>query len=169
MIFRTRKQLFQTKFGLKGLILLRENSNNIVNEDLPFLIYCGLISLQPQVTFEDIDEIIKTNDTSNFQRPSFLPTQLEIQELYTKAVGEIGIAPQDFYTMTPEEINVAYEGYLRKKETEVNLIKLAVMEGINNNNQLIRLTEDKGYSIGNLEERENTFQALQIYDQGVYQ
>lgn len=71
--------------------------------------------------------------------------------------------------MTPEEINVAYEGYLRKKETEVNLTKLAIMEGISNNNQLIRLVEDKGYSIGNLEERENTFQALQIYDQGVYQ
>lgn len=55
--------------------------------------------------------------------------------------------------MTPEEIEWAYEGYLRKKETEANLMKIAFLS---NNDELIRITEDKGYVIGNMVEREET-------------
>ena len=62
--------------------------------------------------------------------------------------------------MTVEEIDLAYEGYLRRKETEANLTKIAIMTS--NNEDLIRLTEDKGYSIGNLKERAEFFERLQI-------
>ena len=63
----------------------------------------------------------------------------------------MGIAPTDFLQMTPEEIEWAYEGYLRRKETEANLMKIAFMS---QDDELIRLTEDKGYEIGNSQERE---------------
>ena len=93
--------------------------------------------------------------------PAFLSPYL-IQGLYTKAVGEMGIAPPDFYNMTQEEIDWAYEGYLRRLETNANLTKTAIAEVLSNNNELIRLTEDQGYTVGTEEERENTFIFLGI-------
>ena len=60
--------------------------------------------------------------------------------------------------MTVEEIDFSYEGYLRRKETEANLTKIAIMTS--NNEDLIRLTDDKGYSIGNLKERAEIFERL---------
>lgn len=64
--------------------------------------------------------------------------------------------------MTPDEINLAYEGYLRRQETTANLTKLAIAEVLSGNNDLIRLTEDKGYIIGTSKEREETFEKLGI-------
>jgi hypothetical protein len=64
--------------------------------------------------------------------------------------------------MSPEEIDLAYEGYLRRQELTANLTKLAFVEVLNNNNKLIRLTENKGYIIGNDVEREETLKKLGI-------
>lgn len=152
MILRTQNKIYWTKFGLKGLILLSQNINKLTDEesDLSFILYCGLVSHFPQISFKEINEIIEQCDLSSLEYPSILSPN-EIKELYTKAVGEIGITPNDFYQMTPEEIEWAYEGYLRKKETEANLTKIAFLS---TDDDLIRLTEDKGYSIGNLKERE---------------
>lgn len=159
MIFKTNQHLFQTKFGLKGLILLHEKSNNVEN-DLAFHLYCALISLQPWVSLEDVREIIELNDVSSFKVPPKVPSLLEIDELIAKAVGEIGVAPTECLTMTPEEIERAYNSYLRKKETEANLVKIAITS--RDNDQLIRLTKDLGYVIGNIEERNQTFEKLKI-------
>lgn len=74
----------------------------------------------------------------------------------------MGIAPPDFYNMTQEEIEWAYEGYLRRQEMTANLNKIAVIEALNKNNELIRLTEDYEYNIGTDEERKNTFKFLGI-------
>jgi hypothetical protein len=62
--------------------------------------------------------------------------------------------------MSPGEIDLAYEGYLRRKETEANLIKMAIITS--QDDELIRLTEDKGYSVGNKAEREEVFRLLNI-------
>lgn len=160
MFLRTRKKIYELKFGLRGLILLRENLDIVATENLEFLLYCGLISQQPSITFQEIQEIIDECDLSSLKLPKKFLSLNEVQELYIKAIGEIGIAPNDFYSMTIEEINLAYEGYLRKKETEANLIKLAIAS--QHSDELIRLTEDKGYQIGNLEERNKFFEALGI-------
>lgn len=150
-------KIYPVNFGLKGLIILAELSYKLTGDkvqDLPFVLYCGLISHYPDISFSQIKEILQGNSDISLDIPA-IPTQLEVQELYTKAVGEMGISPNDFYQMTPQEIEWAYEGYLRRKETEANLMKIAFMS---DNDELIRLTEDKGYSIGNLEEREKTLQ-----------
>lgn len=160
MFVRTSRKIYELKFGLKGLILLRENSNLVTTEDLEFLVYCGLISSQPDITFQDVREVIEECDLSSFSQPSSLLSIYEIRELYTKAVGEIGMAPSDFFKATPEEIDLAYEGYLRRKETEANLTKLAILTS--GDDELIRLTEDVGYTVGNLTERNELFKKLNI-------
>lgn len=70
------------------------------------------------------------------------------------------MAPTDFFSSTPEEIELAYEGYLRRKETEANLTKLALLTL--EDGELIRLTEDHGYAVGNLSERNECFAKLNI-------
>ena len=160
MFLRTNRKIYEFKFGLKGLIIMRENADLVMASDKRFLLYCGLISSQPAITFQEIDEIIKECDLSKLDISQKILSFFEVEELYTKAVGEMGIAPNEFYSMTPSEIDLAYEGYLRRKETEANLIKMAIITS--QDDELIRLTEDKGYSVGNEAEREEVFKLLNI-------
>ena len=160
MFLRTNRKIYEFKIGLKGLIIMRENADLVMANDKRFLLYCGLVSKQPAITFQEIDEIIEECDLSNIVIEPIIFSPFEVEELYTKAVGEIGITPTDFYTMTPHEIDLAYEGYLRRKETEANLTKMAIITS--QNDELIRLTEDKGYSIGSEAERKEVFKLLNI-------
>ena len=160
MFLQTKKKIYEFKIGLKGLILYQEKANLSATEDINFLIYCGLITQHPDITFQEIEEIVAECDLRKFRWPPKNYSTIEIEELYKKAVGEIGITPSDFFKMTPEEIDLAYEGYLRRKETEANLTKLAFITS--NDGALIRLTEDYGYEIGNIAEREETFKILNI-------
>lgn len=160
MFLRTNRKIYEFKIGLKGLIIMRENANLVMANDKRFLLYCGLVSKQPAITFQEIDEIIEECDLSDFDINQDILSIYEVEELYTKAVGEIGITPTDFYTMTPHEIDLAYEGYLRRKETEANLTKMAIITS--QDNELIRLTEDKGYFVGSKAEREEVFRLLNI-------
>lgn len=139
---------------------MRENANLVMANDTRFLLYCGLVSRQPAITFQEIDEIIEECDLSKLDISPTILSIFEVEELYTKAVGEMGITPNDFYSMSPGEIELAYEGYLRRKETEANLTKMAIITS--QNDELIRLTEDKGYFIGNKAEREEVFKLLNI-------
>ena len=160
MFLRTHKKIYEFNFGLKGLILMRENADLVMANDKRFILYCGLVSRHPTITFQEIDEIINECDLSQLDITPNILSLYEVEELYTKAVGEIGITPNDFYSMTPDEINIAYEGYLRRKETEANLTKMAIITS--QNDELIRLTEDKGYVVGNKTEREEIFRLLNI-------
>ena len=67
--------------------------------------------------------------------------------------------------MTEEEIGLAYEGYLRRIETQANLTQIAIKNALQGQTKLIRLTEDLGYSVGSIEERENTFKKLNINEE----
>lgn len=159
MFLYTRKKIYEFKIGLKGLILMRENASLLAMKDKRFILYCGLICQHPNITFPEIDEILEECDLSNLDVSQYTILSIyEVAELYTKAIGEIGIAPTDFYLMTPEEIDLAYEGYLRRKEIEANLTKIAILT--QENDELIRLTEDKLYEIGSKAERQATFQLL---------
>lgn len=160
MFLRTNRRIYEFKIGLKGLIIMRENADLVMANDKRFLLYCGLVGKQPAITFQEIDEIIEECDLSKFDINKDILSIYEVEELYTKAVGEIGITPTDFYTMTPHEIDLAYEGYLRRKETEANLTKMAIITS--QDNELIRLTEDKGYFVGSKAEREEVFRLLNI-------
>lgn len=158
MFLRTRRKIYEFNFGLKGLIILRENADLVMANDMRFLLYCGLVSKQPAITFQEIDEIIEECDLSKLDIQPPVLSLYEVEELYTKAVGEVGITPNDFYSMSPGEIDLAYEGYLRRKEIEANLTKIAIIS--QESEELIRLTEDRLYEIGNKAERQTTFKLL---------
>lgn len=158
MFLRTRRKIYEFNFGLKGLIILRENADLVMANDMRFLLYCGLVSKQPAITFQEIDEIIEECDLSKLDIQPPILSLYEVEELYTKAVGEVGITPNDFYYMSPGEIDLAYEGYLRRKEIEANLTKIAIIS--QESEELIRLTEDRLYEIGNKAERQTTFKLL---------
>lgn len=162
MFLKTNQKVYEVSFGLKALILYHNYSNQLVGQDRQtFLLYCGLITRHPDITFDEIKHIISQCDLTGLTEPPSISPYL-IQGLYTKAVGEMGIAPPDFYQMTQEEIEWAYEGYLRRLEVNANLTKTAIAEVLSNNNELIRLTEDQGYNIGTDEERNATFKFLGI-------
>ena len=162
MFLKTKTKIYKVNFGLSGLKLYSEYSNQIAEQDKThFLLYCGLISSYPDITFDEINDIISQCDLSELAPPIHL-SPFNFTEFYTKAVGEIGIEPVEALRMTPDEIDSAYEGYLRKQETTANLTKLAIAQALSGNNDLIRLTEDKGYIIGTEEERKATFEKLGI-------
>lgn len=107
----------------------------------------------------------KSNNIARNNILSFLKTdsQIKLAELYSKAVGEIGIAPSEAIKMTEEEIDAAYEGYLRRKELEANLMVLAFLRALGGSDEPIYLTEEKGYELGSQEERERVFSSLGIF------
>lgn len=94
--------------------------------------------------------------------PLFEQVPFSLQGLYSQAVGEMGIAPSQFWQMTAEEVELAYEGYLRRQELTANLIKLAFIEALHNDGNLISLVENKGYVLGSIEEYNKTFQQLGV-------
>lgn len=89
--------------------------------------------------------------------------QVEIDKWYAIAIGEIGIPPIDFYTMTVEELELAYKGYQQRLEDQTNLFLLALIRSKSDNKyELFHITEDLGYNIGSLEERQQVFQKLNL-------
>lgn len=170
MILSKNGTLYSFRFGLKGLIIL--NDLLYLDEDEKLLIYfSGFITDQQNMTFQDVktllskcsDSEIKMLDNYIENNFSFI-TPLEIEELYTRIVGEMGIAPSDFYQMTLQDINIAYRGFKRRKEIDANLFLYALKQR-NNQSADIRLIEDKGYKIGSLKERAQTFQQLKIKEE----
>lgn len=162
MLLKTDTKIYEVNFGLKGLILYSQYSNQLAELNQPsFLLYCGLVSHYPDITLDEINHIISQCDLSLLTPPPYL-SPFTAEGLYAKAVGEMGLDPSVVEKMTPKEIDLAYEGYLRRQETTANLTKLAVAEVLNNNTDLIRLTEDKGYTVGSEEERQETFKKLGI-------
>ena len=64
--------------------------------------------------------------------------------------------------MTAEEVELAYEGYLRRQELMANLTKLAFIEALGGNTAPISLVENKGYTIGDSQERTKIFKQLGV-------
>lgn len=92
----------------------------------------------------------------------FEQAPFSLNGLYSQAVGEMGIAPSQFWQMTAEEVELAYEGYLRRQELTANLTKLAFIEALGGNTTPISLFEDKGYTLGSIQEYNNTFKQLGV-------
>lgn len=74
----------------------------------------------------------------------------------------MGIAPSQFWQMTAEEVELAYEGYLRRQELTANLTKLAFIEALGGDTTPISLVGNKGYTIGDSQERAETFRQLGV-------
>lgn len=165
MILRVCGKAYLFEFGLNGLIYIRENL--YTDENLEEILYLGLIKNQPFLTRDDISIISQNlNDDNRLAIKSYIAaspfiSNIEVAGWYQQIVGEVGIQPSDFFNMTTEEMDLAYEGYIKRKETDANIYLLA-MRSFQNKKQEIKLQEDKGYEIGSLEERNQTFSILNI-------
>ena len=167
MILYKNNILYSFRFGLKGLIIL--NDLLYLNEDIKLLTYyAGFITDQPNMSLQDVQSLLMECSDNQIDllntyidKNLSLKSPLEIEELYTRIVGEMGIAPSDFYQMTIQDIDNAYEGFKRRLEIDANIYLIA-LHNRNNKNADIRFVEDKGYTIGNFEDRKETFQKLNI-------
>ena len=161
--FNGRKLMFE--FGLSGLIYLSKNSYS--NENLIEVLYYGLIRKHPYLTSEDLTLISQNLSDEDKQAIKSLITEVpsisdkEIAGWYQQMVGEVGVSPNDFYKMTPEEMDLIYEGYITRKENDANIFLLA-LRAFKNNEKEILLKEERGYEIGSIEERNQTFKQLNI-------
>lgn len=170
MILEKDGILYSFRFGLKGLKMFNELS--YLDEDEKILIYfSGFITDQPNMTLQDVKIFLTECSESNLnlldnyiKENFFYKTPLEIEELYSKIVGEMGIAPSDFDLMTLSDIDLAYDGYIKRIEVLANIYLLA-LQMKNQNKASIRLREDKGYEIGSLIEREKVLQELGIKEE----
>lgn len=150
------------KLGLKGLGLLSQKS--FINEDdLEFVLFCGLVGQHPDISIREIQQI--KQNLSKEQIDSILNFSIvspyELAEAYSKC-GEIGISPSEFFLLTPEEADELYEGFLRRKQLEGNIALIAINQSKNNPSELIEFFEQKDYEMGSIEEREHTFKTLGI-------
>lgn len=165
MIIKANDRFYIFEFGLKELMFLKEYIN-LKEDDIQMILYCGLLKNHPNITLSEVELISRSLTEEQIALLSSYKNKTiskeKIAELYAKAIGEVGIQPSSFWSMTEEEIDWAYEGYMGRKEAEANLMVMALDWSRNKNPNLIKLTEDKGYEVGSMEDRKLTFQALGI-------
>lgn len=87
--------------------------------------------------------------------------KIKNKELYSLAVGEMGIAPSIFKKMTEEEVTLAYQGFLKNKMNDANLL-LLVLKKYKENDFSELSFEQSGVQSSTIEEREKTFRELKI-------
>lgn len=90
---------------------------------------------------------------------------LEIERWYAVAVGEVGIPPKDFYDMTEDELMWAYEGYKQRQQDLGNLMLLAIKKAQSSEHSPFHFMADKGYVVGSLDDRKQTFITLGIKEE----
>lgn len=94
---------------------------------------------------------------------------LEIEKWYAVAVGEIGIPPTDFYEMTEDEIRWAYQGYKQRQQDLANILLLAIGRAHSpHKDTFFEFVKKKGYQVGNLRDRQQTFSILGIKGEEIY-
>lgn len=148
------------KIGLRGIIYLQ----SLTEYDESDFFVAGLITfdenhLSPAVAKKLYSkELFKRFVPSLVEQVSFF--SIDFQGLYSRAVGEIGIDPSIVLQMTPQEIELAYKGYQRRQEALANIIKLAVIESLDNNQELIQLIEPDEFCNGNQLERSQVCEVL---------
>lgn len=89
--------------------------------------------------------------------------KIKDKELYSIAVGEMGIAPSIYRKMSEEEITLAYEGFLRNKANDANLLLAILKKYRENDFSEFCFTEQSGVQQSTLQERDKIFRELNIY------
>ena len=148
------------KIGLRGIIYLQSLSQY----DESDFFAAGLITfdenhLSPTAAKELYSKgLFKRFIPSLVEQVSFF--SIDFQGLYSQAVGEIGIDPNIALQMSPGEIELAYKGYQKRQETLANIIKIAVLESLQDNTSPISLTEPDEFAVGNMVERQSVCEVL---------
>lgn len=177
MIIKNESQVLSIKFGTLSLILL-EDFLNIDSDEKSHAMFVSSIITNADGSFLSQEEKEKIYQNNNILRNSLkelLQTAVkeslgdykefskeEFKELYSIAIGEIGISPSEFYMMSPHEVDLAYKGYINRKEFECNNMLIALRKNKDSNANLVSYLGGEGYKRSTLVERKNTFDALGI-------
>ena len=173
-------RIYLVKFGSFSLMLLNKKSNSNDQRDLLGQQFCLLtiisedgnsLSLEEKQdlfyfltqikSLEEIQELL--SDIVVKSKGNYPDFSKEIfEQLFEKAIGEIGLNIDEFYSMSPQEIDLAYHGYLMRKQLEANCFLIALRKSQDNKATLISLLGGNGYSESTQAEREKTFKALGI-------
>lgn len=152
---------FWFKIGLRGIIYLQSLPKINVEE----IFIAGIITLQPEMPRSAIarlwQQVSEQSSIDNFvshYMSSFL--LINVRDLYSQIVGEMGISPAIFLQMTPDECELAYQGYLRRQTLAANLNKLAFTQALAGNTDEINLLSTDEYIDGTMQERDQTFSVL---------
>lgn len=165
------------KFGLKSLMLLSSFSQ--ISDEAKKLILEAIAVQKIELkdfqqdfdsiilqTFKDAFEDSKVSDISSLEDMlSYIKRrdlQTEINELYSKAVGQVGISPTAFYSMTPFEIDLAYIGYIHRQELQANCFLIAARKNRDKKAELISLIGGQGVTESTMGMRNKTFETLNI-------
>lgn len=152
---------FRLKIGLRGIIYLQ----GLSQYDESDIFTASIITLN-SISVDEAKRLFQLGRKNFTYCQPFIFEQVisflysNVRDLYSRAVGEIGIDPAIFFQMSPDEIELAYKGYLRRKELEANLNKLAMAEALAGNHDKIQIVEPEEYTSGTQLEREQTFQKL---------
>ena len=84
-----------------------------------------------------------------------------MEELYSQAVGVLGIAPPFFYDMTPHEVNLAYKGFITRLEMQGNVMLMAVRQTNVKKAKPIKRHDDEQNGKGNASVKMSTIEARQ--------
>lgn len=153
------------KIGLRGIMYLQ----SLTKYDESDLIVAGLITPEENHLNATISKQLYYKNSQHFHflfsslslfEQDFSFFSYDIPGLYSRAVGEIGIDPSIVLQMTPQEIELAYKGYQRRQEALANIIKLAVIESLDNNQEIIQLIEPDEFCNGNQLERSQVCEVL---------
>ena len=172
---------YKAKFGSLSLMLLNKNSNiSDGQRELLGQQFClatiissegRVLSLEEKVVlFDRMVEQYGLEKSNNMLSDIIVEAKGEypnfsneiFEQLFEKAIGEIGLNIKDFYTMSPHEIDLAYRGYLSKKQLEANCFLIALRKSQDDKAFLISLLGGDGYTQSTQTERELTFKTLGI-------
>ena len=125
-------------------------------------IYPNTISIEKIKEYKPAGIIFTGGPNSVYEAESPTISKEIFEQLFEKAVGEIGLNIDEFYSMSPHEIDSAYHGYLMRQQLEANCFLIALRKSQDNKATLISLLGGNGYSESTQTEREKTFKALGI-------
>lgn len=175
------KDIYQVKFGIMSLISIFKLSYIEDEKELLKQKFC--ISQVARLdntllTFEEKEKLFDKFITDNFSRKMIEEVLSEAtvlalgdyqgineilyDELYIKAVGEIGLSINEFNSITPAELDLAYCGYLKRQELIANCQLIAIRKSKDSNANLISLLGGDGYNHISDTEREEVLNTLNL-------
>lgn len=156
LIYLSNSIKYNRSISIKKILLLSTRDDSQVANITPIYKLIKSDNALPESVKKQVRSLVSSID---------IPSSEEIDELYRKSVGEMGLSPTDFFNMTVDEINLAYEGYLQRKELEANLVLLAINKGLSRDFSSIKIAPTIDYTVGSEKERKATFENWSIQEE----
>ena len=164
MVLEINDKIIPLKIGLKGSMLMDEIPNLNVKDNADIILHLAISPDDLNITPKQLRDLVPATTLQDLAKElynNYYVPQEDIRQLYSQAIGEIGIHPDGFWNMTKQEFDLAYQGYMRRKELEANLNLTALEKALNKDFSNIELEEDEqDYTVGSITERERIMKII---------